>query len=754
MSSDPLDFSVIICAYTEERWNELRAAVASAQNQTHPPREIIVAVDHNPNLFKRVQQEIPGVICVENFSSSRGLSGTRNSGITLVKGAVVAFLDDDAVAAPNWLEKLREGYTQPEIRGVGGAILPQWPKEAPAWFPEEFLWVLGCTYRGMPTSDAPIRNLIGCNMSFRREVFQAIGGFRIGRVGTLSIGQENDETEFCIRLAHFWPETLLLYRPSAIVHHKVPVQRLRLSYFVRRCYSEGISKARLGKVVGRKASLFCEWTYTLKTLPLGIARNALQSLLRLELGGIGRAMMIVMGLIFTLAGYLSGGQQRPAEGVRCQELSDFGFLDFRFWIKGNSLQQSKIPNPKSKMVIPDTHHPIPNTRYPSPNTRLAVLMVTPRYFPYSGGVENHVHQVGRGLVRRGVEVTVLTTDFSGKLPTHEEIEGIQIRRVRSWPAKEDFYFAPEIYRMIRQGDGQPTGQPTNQPTDQPKWNLIHCQSYHTFVPILAMLAARQAKIPYLLTFHGGGHSSYLRHSMRSLQLKLLAPLLADAEKLVAVARFEIEYYRKLLGLPAEKFAYIPNGSDLAPLNLNQTPSPSKSSLITSVGRLERYKGHHRILAAMPQILEQRPEARLRIAGSGPFEPALQALAQKLGVAHRVEIQAVPPDDRMAMANLLADSALVTLFSEFETHPIAVMEALALKRPVLVADTSGLSELAQAGLVQSIPLKSSPSEIAVAVLKALAQPSIPKDVEERTWDMCAAELLLLYQQILGRPLCVS
>ena len=76
-----------------------------------------------------------------------------------------------------------------------------------------------------------------------------------------------------------------------------------------------------------------------------------------------------------------------------------------------------------------------------------------------------------------------------------------------------------------------------------KSDLVHIQSYHTLVAPLAMLAARRAKLPYLLTFHGGGHSSQLRNATRGSQLALLRPLLAHAERLVTLAHFEETYFR-------------------------------------------------------------------------------------------------------------------------------------------------------------------------------------------------------------------
>lgn len=365
---------------------------------------------------------------------------------------------------------------------------------------------------------------------------------------------------------------------------------------------------------------------------------------------------------------------------------------------------------------------------------LRVLMVTPRFFPAIGGVETHVDQVARRLAQAGAAVTVLTTDRSGTLPPSEERDGVTIERVRAWPAERDYYLAPGVCRVIARGD----------------WDLVHCQSYHTLVAPLAMLAALRAKLPYVVTFHGGGHSSRLRNALRGAQWALLRPLLARATRLVAIARFEIALYGQRLRVPAERFVFIPNGADL-PVAPQPLPDVTSGPLIASVGRLERYKGHQRVIAALPKVLEAYPDARLRIVGTGPYEPELRRLAGELGVAERVEIGGIAPTDRQGMAAVLSSASLVALLSEYETHPIAALEALAVGRPVLVADSSGLGELAAQGLALAVPLASSSAQVAAAMLAQLRQPLLPPSIALPTWDDCAAQLLALYHSILQRPL---
>lgn len=376
---------------------------------------------------------------------------------------------------------------------------------------------------------------------------------------------------------------------------------------------------------------------------------------------------------------------------------------------------------------------------PTESRPLRVLLVAKSYFPYIGGVETHVYEVGRRLARVGVEVTLLTTDASGQLPATEESEGMQIHRVRAW--HDDYRFAPGIYRFITRGS----------------WDLVHCQGYHSLVAPIAMFAAWRANIPYVLTFHSGGHSSRLRNALRGLQRAMLRPLLSRAQKLIAMSKFEADFFRDCLRLPAEQFAVFPSGA-----HLSEVPEPAGGAtdgaddghLIVSIGRLERYKGHHRVIEALPKVQEQIPNVRLCIVGTGPYESILQEMARKYGVAERVEIRAVPSGDRSAMAALIARADLVTLLSEYESLGLAAMEALALRRPLLVAGTSALQEIADQCLARAVPLKSTSEEVAMAVVGQLRHPLVVQNIELPTWDDCVANLLALYQAILRRSPCAS
>jgi len=371
-----------------------------------------------------------------------------------------------------------------------------------------------------------------------------------------------------------------------------------------------------------------------------------------------------------------------------------------------------------------------------------VLEVTARFYPDSGGIETHVHEVSRRVNVGGTaRATVLATDRTGLLPREEVVLGVPVERVRAWPRGRDYYLAPGIWRRVRASDV----------------DLVHLQGVHTLVPLVGMLAALTAGKPYVLTFHSGGHSSAARRSIRGLQWRVLGPLLRRADRLIGVSRFEAGHFAEILGLPADRFTVIRNGGNLPP----EMPGPSSDAagvapavppggpLVISFGRLEHYKGHHRVVEALPQLLRTHPDARLLILGNGPDRAVLEALAEKVGVADRVSFDYIPGADRARLRRTVSGAAVVTLLSDYEAYPIAVLEAVALHRPVLVTRTSALTELAEDGLCLGIPADAGPAEIAAGLARQVDDPLLPPaDAVLPTWDACADRVAELYGEILA------
>ena len=294
--------SVVIPACSMDRWDSLREAVASVRAQTVQVLETVVVIDHHPALMAKAASELPGVTVIAN-AGIRGASGARNTGAAASRGEMLAFLDDDAIASPNWLESLLQHFKNPKVVGAGGRLEPLWKTRRPQWFPREFDWAVGCSYMGMPESATMVRNVWSNTMAIRRQAFDAVGGFRddFGKIGSWS---RPEDTDLCLRTAECDGEGTWIYEPNAIVSHQVPAERTTLTYFLRRCYYEGQGKATLASLNGISESTSTERKYARYVLPHGIVRG-LGETARGDASGMARSFAIIAGTSIAIVGFLA-----------------------------------------------------------------------------------------------------------------------------------------------------------------------------------------------------------------------------------------------------------------------------------------------------------------------------------------------------------------------------------------------------------------------------------------------------------------
>ncbi len=200
-----ISVSVIISTYTKKNLSMVMRCISSLKKQTVSPTEIILVLDPCSELVDFYKRSVPRDVIIV-MSSEKGLSYARNTGIRKAKGEIVAFIDDDAFADRNWLDCLITNFEDPQVVGVGGLVNAAWANQRPFWFPEEVDWIVGCSYKGFKEKKSIIRNPIGCNMSFRRSVFEEIGYFRtdMGRFGKMLLS--NEETEISMRINKKMPE--------------------------------------------------------------------------------------------------------------------------------------------------------------------------------------------------------------------------------------------------------------------------------------------------------------------------------------------------------------------------------------------------------------------------------------------------------------------------------------------------------------------------------------------------------------------
>jgi GT2 family glycosyltransferase len=267
------------------------------------PDEIILVLDPYPALKKFYDLHMPDDVKIV-VSKGYGLSKARNAGVKEAKGKIIAFIDDDAIANKNWLDSLLSNFDDPNVGGVGGKVKPIWKGIRPIFFPNELDWIIGCSYEGLPRCKTNVRNPIGCNMSFRKDILQIVGYFRenVGRTTNSLISGE--ETDFCVRLLEKCPKLRTVYDPSAIVYHNVPKTRTDLRYLVKRSFYEGFSIAIiLNSAKSGTKLLSVEHDYLRYLLRVSIPLR-LKGFNRLE--NIQQLFVLLLSMFSVMVGYSTG----------------------------------------------------------------------------------------------------------------------------------------------------------------------------------------------------------------------------------------------------------------------------------------------------------------------------------------------------------------------------------------------------------------------------------------------------------------
>ena len=298
--------SVVLCTYTEDMYPHFSEAAESILSQTYDDVELVVIVDGTQPVYDRVVADYGDRddIIIECNEQNVGLLESRNRGAEIATGDIVAFIDDDAVADEQWIERLIQAYEAEDAIAAGGKMTPEWVAGKPSFLPDEFYWLVGVTHRGFAEGPGEVRNTFGSNTSFRADLFEELGGFGVevgGRKEDANL--QGGETELCVRMANRYGQGVW-YEPKAEVAHKVFDYRTDFFWLLDRSFWQGYSKHTMNQFVEEETDQESEF---LRRLVLEFGPQRVWSLLRAP--SWTKVNQLVVLVLFTLAvgaGFLYG----------------------------------------------------------------------------------------------------------------------------------------------------------------------------------------------------------------------------------------------------------------------------------------------------------------------------------------------------------------------------------------------------------------------------------------------------------------
>ena len=239
--------SVAVCTY--DRYDVLPDAIDSLLKQDCESGFLeIIVIDNSPDqmaaeIFSQRYRPDPRIRYI--LEPVPGLSNARNLATSLARADLIAFIDDDAIAAPDWATRIVQAFEAAGQRAavIGGRVLPRWIGTRPTWLSDDLLKYLtiidwGGSLRELP----PHQWLAGCNIAFDKQALTAVGGFSpaLGRIGSGLSLLSSDETDVMERIRA--TGRVSMYCPDAVVEHVIDPARLTRNWFRRRAAWQAVSE--------------------------------------------------------------------------------------------------------------------------------------------------------------------------------------------------------------------------------------------------------------------------------------------------------------------------------------------------------------------------------------------------------------------------------------------------------------------------------------------------------------------------------
>lgn len=334
---------------------------------------------------------------------------------------------------------------------------------------------------------------------------------------------------------------------------------------------------------------------------------------------------------------------------------------------------------------------------------MKLLVLNYEYPPLGGGAAPVCRQLCELYARRGHEVEVVTMGFRG-LPAKELLNGVHVTRVLSLRSKQATCETHEMLSYVISALPRVVWRLCTR-----RYDALHV---HFVIPtgLLAWLATRLRRTPYVLTAHGSdvpGYNPDRFGKEHGFTTPLLRRILDGAFAITAPSIFLGGLIRERCG--DYDVAHIPNG-----ICIDQIPPADKEDIILMTGRLLRRKGFHTVLEAMRGV---ETTYEVHIVGDGPERVALESLAGEL--AAKVVFHGWLPNAAPELQSLYARARIFCLPSSRENASISLLEGMLAGAAVITSNVSGCPEtIGDAGL--TVP-PDDPAALREVLLPLMADP---------------------------------
>jgi len=362
---------------------------------------------------------------------------------------------------------------------------------------------------------------------------------------------------------------------------------------------------------------------------------------------------------------------------------------------------------------------------------LKILQVSPRFYPYIGGIETHVFEISKRLAKKH-DVCVFTTDPSGRLPKEEYINGIKIKRFRSFAPNEAFFISPELYSALKKEHA----------------DILHIHSNQSLSSLSAFMGMKKTNIKKCIftPHYSPKGTTSLRKVLRKVYDKIQNRIFFGADRIVCVSDYEIGLITKELKIPQKKLVEIPNGIDIKKFRNLPKVKKEHDFQILFVGRLEKYKRVQWILHAVKGLINKFPDKDIHfvVVGKGPYKNDLLSLCKEFGLENYVTFKECLPYGELLKEFSKCD--VFVLPSAFEIFGIVVLEALAFNKPIIVSNDGALPELfGKYGFVIN-SIKQLERSLTI-LIRNTNRAKVDFDIKNYTWDSIASEILKMYKKVL-------